>query len=474
MVVPRVKFVLLLCACLIAPTAIASTLSEDLAALERVLFPVEPTAIERALERHQPSLRQPGFVRAWYEQRGAQAMWTSASSIVNLRAALTTSEADGLLAGELLRENPDDPFDPDSPLTPAEREVLLTDTLVAFGHRLVNGRADARGLSPKAGTPVAWADAEPVVLDVLSDQMDRGELLQIIRDMRPKTELYRSLRTALQDELASDRDKTAIDSLRVNLERARWFERALGDRDRLVVNIPAYTMSVHLDGERVWQSKVIVGKQDRRTPVFVSEMRDIVLDPTWTVPRSIIKDSLFEHASADPAAFAARGFRLRDAEGQWRAPTELDWQRYDAEEFPYDVVQMPGEQNALGRVKFLFDNPYSVYLHDTPSRQLFDADDRAFSHGCVRVQDPDELARLVLDHSGGLDAQAVGSLFADADNLSVNLMEPLAVGLLYWTVDVDEHGALVHYDDIYDRDAVILQALDQFAPPPSLDRLSGS
>lgn len=448
---------------LVVPPAAASTVKLDIHALAQVLEPLAPGEVTAALDQGGKFLRREEYVRRLYERRAGRAIWNDAASIVTLRAAVSTSVNDGLRKGELDYPKIGNPFDPEAALDAAEREILLTDTLVALGDRLTNGRADPRGLAPAAGIPLAWRDVEPLVLENLSRQLDEGDLVGVIESMRPTSGFYTRLRSALTKELNGGKDAALIATLRVNLERARWFARLIADEDRVVVNIPAFTAALYLDGVRVWQERTIVGKQDRRTPVFVSAMKDVVLDPTWTVPRSIIEDRLFDEASGDPAGFAAQGFQLRDNRGVWHYPTDIEWSRYTADSLPFDMVQMPGSSNALGQVKFLFDNPYAVYLHDTPSRHLFEQDNRALSHGCVRVQHPDELARLILSNRGGLDQQAIASLHDDGDNVPVTLYEPLMVALLYWTVDVDENGNIVHYDDIYDRDEVILKALNDGA-----------
>lgn len=458
---PCLWVVAVLICLVLLPTAQASDLNRDLKALTAVLQPLEPSVVNAALQQQDGALRHTEFVRKLYEQREWRAIWVDAASIVSLRAALNVSTADGLLVDELRPPGPHDPFSPEALLSAVEREILLTDTLVALGDRLRNGRADPRGLAPRDEDFVAWRDVEPQVMVALSRQLDQRDIAGVVASMRPNTALYARLRKALASEREANTDPALIDTLRVNIERARWIARAVGDVDRIEVNIPAYTSTLYLDGENVWQERVIVGKPDRRTPVFVSLMDHVVLDPTWTVPRSIIKDRLLDQASADPAGFSNQGFQLRDVQGAWHDPTDIDWSRYSADSLPYDMVQMPGSNNALGRVKFMFANPYAVYLHDTPSRGLFDRDKRALSHGCVRVDDPDGLTRLILSRRGELDQQAIAELYADGDNIPVDLTAPLPVALLYWTVDIDEDGNYVHFDDIYGRDAEVLKALNE-------------
>ena len=254
-----------------------------------------------------------------------------------------------------------------------------------------------------------------------------------------------------------------VERLRVNLERARHIALALGDEDRVVVNVADQRLTLELDGRTAWETDVVVGQTKHRTPVHVGEIEWIELDPRWTVPRKIVLDTLYERAKADPVAFANDGFVLRDLGGVWRDPRELDWDAMTPERFHYDVVQRPGPRNPLGRAKFMFPNRYAVYLHDTPNRSLFEEDRRAFSRGCVRVQHADTLAALLLEHRNGERRPDVVTLRAAADEVRIDLERPLLVALLYWTAEVDEHGRLRLIDDLYGRDAAVAAELDAAA-----------
>ncbi len=250
-----------------------------------------------------------------------------------------------------------------------------------------------------------------------------------------------------------------IERLRLNLERARHIDLALADDDRIVVNVADQRLVLELDGRTTWESDVVVGKRRHRTPVHVDEISYLELDPTWNVPRRIVMDTLYERARLDPAAFANEGFVLRDTRGRWRDPREIDWESMTPERFHYDVVQRPGPRNPLGRVKFMFPNRYAVYLHDTPDRSLFDEDLRAFSRGCVRVEDADTLAALLLEHRNDVHRPDIVTMRAAADEVRVDLKKPLLVALLYWTAEVDEDGTLRTLADPYARDPDAVRAL---------------
>ncbi|MFN3613859.1 MAG: murein L,D-transpeptidase [Rubrimonas sp.] len=246
----------------------------------------------------------------------------------------------------------------------------------------------------------------------------------------------------------------------VNLERARWMNRPLGDR-RIMVNLPDYTVTL-IDGDRVlFHERVVIGMTDRQTPEFSDEMEFLVLNPTWFVPRSIATKDLLPQLQQDPEAFLRRGMRLVRTDGE-PMPADLashDFSIYDANTFPYRIRQQPSDDNALGAVKFMFPNDDAIYLHDTPRRSLFNRDVRAFSSGCIRVRDPLRLAELLFEPQRP-DARAfVDGIIATGRERTVYLDQPVPVHLIYRTAWVDEAGALQLRGDIYGRDADVLNAL---------------
>lgn len=254
-----------------------------------------------------------------------------------------------------------------------------------------------------------------------------------------------------------------IEQIRANLERARWILRGVGD-EMVVVNIAGYYLRVVLGGKPVWGTRVIVGQTYHKTPIFTEQMKQIVFNPDWTVPRSIVRNEIFPKASANPGYLAANNYTLTSATGPVE-PSSLDWSQWTGPTFPYGVVQRPGPKNALGLVKFLFPNKHSVYLHDTPGRGLFGKSGRTFSHGCIRVEDPLKLAEIILANRLGWDRAKIDATVAAGKLSQVNLPKPLPVLLLYWTVDPQFDGTAHFYDDIYGRDARLLKALNsEFQP----------
>lgn len=248
-----------------------------------------------------------------------------------------------------------------------------------------------------------------------------------------------------------------IEQLRLNLERARW---VLGDlaEDFIIVNIAGFKAYVIRGSDIVWQTDVQVGKTFHQTPVFRDEMKYVVFNPTWTVPYSIATKEMLPRIKTDPTYFETRDFDIKNRSGQLVSADSIDWSQISRRNFPYTFVQRPGPRNALGRVKFIFPNEHSVYLHDTPSKSLFGRAERAFSHGCVRVKNPFDLAEVLLG-SEGWNQEKIKATLDSRETKAVYLPEALPVLLLYWTAEIGPSGDVHFYTDVYERDARIAKAL---------------
>lgn len=249
-----------------------------------------------------------------------------------------------------------------------------------------------------------------------------------------------------------------IDQLRVNLERTRW---SAGDaqNDVVRVNIPAYRADLVRDGAVAWATRVIVGEPETETPELCSEIRYIVLNPTWTVPHSIASEELLGDIQNDPGFLARGGYDVFDREGNVVDPAGIDWAGLSANYFPYTLVQQPGPVNQLGQLKFVFPNSFAVYMHDTVARRLFEYDRRAFSHGCIRVDKPVDLAAELLGPEGWT-RRGIETQIASAETRTVFLTTPMPVVVDYMTAEVDDVGTVRFHADIYDLDSAILEALD--------------
>ena len=248
-----------------------------------------------------------------------------------------------------------------------------------------------------------------------------------------------------------------INTVRVNLERARWFRDLRQSGTFLAVNIAGFRVYLVRDGTIVWQTRGIVGKTYHKTPLFTEDLQYIVFNPTWTPTTRIVRNEMLPKIRKDPGYLTARNFAVYDGSGRRIDPHQADWSKHRQ----YRIVQLPGPENALGRVKFIFPNSHSVYLHDTPSRNLFDESQRAFSHGCIRTENPIELAKLLLADQPEWQPEAIDAVLASGATETVYLTEPLPVYLLYWTANPLREGEEIEYlPDVYDRDGAILKALE--------------
>jgi murein L,D-transpeptidase YcbB/YkuD len=257
-----------------------------------------------------------------------------------------------------------------------------------------------------------------------------------------------------------------IERLVVNLERWRWMPAELGRR-HILVNIPDFAVAVREEGATVLRMRAIVGRHYRQTPVFSGRMTHLVLSPYWHVPPGIAAADKLPLIRQDPSYLRAQRMTLLDLRDNRPVdPASVDWSALTGAEFNrrYRLRQDPGPLNALGRVKFMFPNPYNVYLHDTPSRELFGQVERSFSSGCIRVERPLELAGYLLrDDPAWLPERIARAAEATSETV-VNLREPVPVHLQYWTAFVDGEGRLNFRRDLYARDDAVIAALE--APPP--------
>ncbi|MEM8793507.1 MAG: L,D-transpeptidase family protein [Pseudomonadota bacterium] len=241
----------------------------------------------------------------------------------------------------------------------------------------------------------------------------------------------------------------------VNLERMRWLNRDLGEK-HVYVNIASFDMMVIERGEPVFESRVVVGKSRRhRTPEFSDEMEYMVVNPSWNVPYSIASKEILPKLQENPAYLEENNMTLRGVDD----PSAIDWSEVTRSTFPGRIRQSPGAGNALGEVKFMFPNDHSIYLHDTPSKSLFARDRRAFSHGCIRVQRPQEFAHFLLSAQRD-DAKAYyDRQIAHGRESWLHLDEHVPVHLTYRTAWVERAGEDQFRADIYGRDAKVLAAL---------------
>jgi murein L,D-transpeptidase YcbB/YkuD len=252
-----------------------------------------------------------------------------------------------------------------------------------------------------------------------------------------------------------------IEQILINMERWRWMPDDLGDR-YILVNLAGFELDVVEYGSTALEMRIVVGKTYLSTPVFSGRMTYLDFNPYWTVPPSIAQKDILPKIQADPGYLESDGMRVFDGWGEEASeldPATVDWASVDATLLRFKFRQDPGPKNALGRVKFMFPNEFEVYLHDTPSRGLFQRTVRTFSSGCIRVERPLELAEYLLHDDPSWTRTRIDSVIAAGKPMRVVLPAPIPVHLTYSTVWFGEGGTVHFRDDIYGRDALIAQAL---------------
>ncbi len=253
--------------------------------------------------------------------------------------------------------------------------------------------------------------------------------------------------------------KDRLDIIRVNMERCRWLNGDIPS-EFLMVNIADFHLYIFRNNEISYQSKVVVGKLQNETPVFTSKIKYVVFNPTWTVPYSISSKEILPKLKRDPKYLQSRNMTLLQG-NKVIDPGTVDFNNYSAGNFPFTIRQEPGPKNALGRIKFIFPNKFAVYLHDTPSKSYFNKSERTFSHGCVRVQNPELLAEQLLGDKGYDQSKIKSTL--DAKTLkNVYLSKPMPIMLIYWTCyEAINEQKMYFYKDVYGRDQAILKELNE-------------
>ena len=252
--------------------------------------------------------------------------------------------------------------------------------------------------------------------------------------------------------LNEDHSERDVGRLLDNMERLRWLPRSLGGR-HVFVNQAAFEVRVMENGSEIWQSRVIVGKPMTQTVVFNDKIETVVFNPSWGVPPSIIANEYLPKLRRDPGYLDRIGFKVVDAKGKVVPSGAVNWSAYGSK-VPFGIQQPPGSDNALGELKFLFPNSHNIYMHDTPTRHLFDEDVRAYSHGCVRVQNPRDFATVLL----GLESSEIDARVDGGRSQTVRLETPVPVYLTYFTAWPDETGKIQYFNDIYGRDKTMQNA----------------
>jgi murein L,D-transpeptidase YcbB/YkuD len=324
----------------------------------------------------------------------------------------------------------------------AEAKAAKPRVHVPDGKILRPGMKDARVVALRKRLDIAGDKDNPLYDDAVRDAVKTFQTeseLGVDGDLGPNT--VRALNGEQQETRRASHNP--IDTILVNMERWRWLPRDLGN-PHVIVNVPDYTLTLYNDGKVYWHTKIVAGKPNLATPMVSAEMKFITVNPTWNVPPSIIEKEYLPALEQDPKALERIGLKLtQDADGT------------------IHISQPPGAGNALGRIRFNFPNKFLVYQHDTPDKYLFAREKRAYSHGCMRVQNPltygEKLLSLVMPKERYTEAK-LESMFGGSE-ININFPKFIPVHLTYQTAFVDDAGKLQLREDVYGRDAKMLAIL---------------
>ena len=392
---------------------------------------------------------------AFYQNRNHAPLWLE-NGVENARAGsviarIKNAAADGLAPGDYKLPS----FAGVGPDALAEAELKLTLAVLTYARHVQAGRFPYSRVSRNIELP--QAAPEPAdVLGSVADAADAGKALDLFS---PPHEAYRKLKATLaelrgkQGSAKSD-DARRIESVIANMERWRWYPRDLGNI-HVVVNQPDFTLRVMHGGTQAWTTRIVIGKPSTATPLLSETMKSITVNPTWTVPPSIVHNEYLPAMAQDPTVLQRMGLRVSYSGGGVR------------------ITQPPGPGNALGRIRFNFPNRFIVYQHDTPDKHMFAHEVRAYSHGCMRVQDPAKYAEVLLKLTRPGEhwtAQRITNMYGRGEQNFQLQPAQVWVHLTYQTAFSDSAGKLQFRRDIYNLDGRTLAAIksqrDRLEPAP--------
>jgi len=411
------------------------------------------------------SNKERAAVDSFYQNRNFAPLWLE-KGVQNARAGsviarLKDADTDGLEPGEYRTPN----FADLGPHALAEAELRLTRAVLTFARHVQAGRFSYTRVSRNIELP----QAAPEPADILSKMADAPDAGKALDRYSPQNEPYRRLKAMLAELRgkstgAKGEASRQIETIVANMERWRWYPRDLGN-SHVLVNQPDFTLKVMHNGGQVWTTRVVIGKPSMATPLLSETMKFITVNPTWTVPQSIVRNEYLPALAQDPTVLERMGLRVS----------------YNGD--GVTITQPPGDGNALGRVRFNFNNRFSVFQHDTPDKGLFAHEVRAYSHGCMRVQDPAKYAEVLLNIARPNEhwtAEKIRRMYGGSEqNLQI---QPTVVWvhLTYQTAFVDDAGKLQMRRDIYNLDSRTLAAIKtergnlEPAPERKREEIAGS
>jgi murein L,D-transpeptidase YcbB/YkuD len=381
---------------------------------------------------------------AFYQSRNYAPLWLD-KGIENARAIsaiarLKNADADGLESSDYKIPT----FAGLAPEALAEADLKLTQTVLTYARHVQAGRFPYTRVSRNIELP----QAAPETADVLNAVAATQDASKVLDAFSPQHEEYRKLKAMLAELRGAAGAKKGdasrqIETILANMERWRWYPRDLGSA-HVIVNQPDFTLRVMHDGAQVWTTRIVIGKPSMPTPLLSETMKYITVNPTWHVPPSIVHNEYLPALAQDPTVLSRMGLRVSYSGGG------------------VSISQPPGPGNALGRIRFNFPNRFLVYQHDTPDKYYFAHEVRAYSHGCMRVQDPAKYAEVLLNivhPEEHWTAARITRMFGTAEQNLQLQPTPVWVHLTYQTAFVDSTGKLQMRRDIYNLDSRTLAAM---------------
>jgi len=350
---------------------------------------------------------------------------------------------------------------PASPEAAAANEIKLDLAILRYARFARGGRADPAKLSKLFGMTPSLRAPKTVMTEIAA----AGAPDAYLRSLNPKHEQFQLLHRALVKARAEGENggKSAnTQKIVINMERWRWLPEDLGSL-YVWLNIPSYIVHVVKDGKTIYTDKIVVGELKYATPVFSADLKSVVFNPEWTVPPTIVRENLLPNLRGGGGLFSRNTSILDQHElkvkynGRFVDAGSIDWNNVNMGAISF--VQAPGPNNVLGKVKFVYPNPYSVYMHDTIKEGLFDKEERAEGHNCPRVGNPGKIAAVVLAADQNMPQADVDKLLATGSNSSVNITHHVPVHTTYFTAVVDDQGKVQTFADVYKLDPVVGAAI---------------
>jgi L,D-transpeptidase YcbB len=404
-------------------------------------------------------LRKKASVVNYYQRFGPEFIWTKKNEFTPLADSMVLLIRDASYYGfsparyhinELV--TPDKNSSDDALI---RNELLMTDAFLCFVADLKSGLLESNK-SNEVDSLQVW---------LLNKLISRGNLKEALKSQEPVFKAYASLKRGLALILDSLKG-TGYDSvdgtdkvrlISINLERWRTENADLSQR-HIFINIPAYTLDVIEHDSSILSSKIIVGLPDKETPIISSVVECFTIYPYWHVPRKIAIEEFLPVIKNDTAFIERNHFDVLDRKGNVLDPDSIEWNKFNKNYFPVVLRQREGAENALGVIKFIFDNPHAVYLHDTNAKRLFRNTDRALSHGCIRMERAIELAHyLVTDVIGG-ESKLITRYLNEKQQRWVDLKRPIPIYTRYFTCEFS-NGQLYIYKDVYRKDLALYDLL---------------